>query len=341
MVSIIVPVYNVEQYIATCLDSALKQDYNDFELIIIDDGSQDKSAYISETYVKDNEKVTVIHKHNKGLSSARNVGLDICQGDFIFFLDSDDFISRDALKTTVDYIIHTNVDIVAFPFYINEIDKFFGSKTKSVRRLLNKEVEIVSSVDVLNRFDTFWEYPLIVAWNKLYRKRIFETIRFSEGVFHEDEYAIIDILKSCGNICCITTPLYYYVLSPNSIMRNASFAQNEKKTKDYINMCYLRALKFKELKIKRQEYLSYIEYIGSYIKSYRKLKNTPSNKDYFNTQNQRMRAILKDDCFKSQSSTKSTLLLYFFIFFPYISSVLLLFKQDFIMPLVRALIRKS
>ena len=118
--SIIIPVYNVEKYLDRCLESVLKQEFNDYEIILVDDGSTDTSSYICDSY-KQSEKVTVIHKDNGGLSSARNCGLDISKGEYIFFVDSDDYICPGTLKILYDNLSRTNVDVIKFNYIFRTI----------------------------------------------------------------------------------------------------------------------------------------------------------------------------------------------------------------------------
>ena len=127
--SIIIPVYNVEKYLDRCLESVLKQEFNDYEIILVDDGSTDTSSYICDSY-KQSEKVTVIHKDNGGLSSARNCGLDISKGEYIFFVDSDDYICPGTLKILYDNLSRTNVDVIKFNYILQPSGKVINSILK-------------------------------------------------------------------------------------------------------------------------------------------------------------------------------------------------------------------
>ena len=182
--------------------------------------------------------------------------------------------------------------------------------------MLPENQELIRGRDILAHFNTRWEEVLIVAWNKLYKKKIFNKLRFVEGVYHEDEYSIVDILNAADNVCCIQKPLYHYVLSDNSIMRNCKESVNEKKTMDYINMCFLRAEKFRELGYEEQEYISIIEYIGALLDKYHVLCKTRNNKDFMKIQRSRMKQIRKDQRFRKKSTFKNRVLVMAIIICP-------------------------
>lgn len=117
LVSVIVPVYNVEKYLARCLDSIINQTYTNLEIILVDDGSKDSSGQICDEYAAKDQRIKVIHKQNGGLSSARNAGLDIASGSYIEFVDSDDWIDKDTVKENLELIINENSNVVFFNHY--------------------------------------------------------------------------------------------------------------------------------------------------------------------------------------------------------------------------------
>lgn len=198
MFSVIVPVYNVEQYLDKCLASILGQTYKDFECIIVDDGSPDNSnVIIIDKYVKLDERFKVLHQKNMGLSAARNAGLAIAQGDYIVFVDSDDHISNEYLEKFALKIANTDADIV--------ICGFIEVRTNSQETVYFNE----PSTEVIKQNILADIWPSY-AWNKCYKKYLFENIRFPVGKIFEDLLTIPELCLSAKKIVCIPDKLYYY-----------------------------------------------------------------------------------------------------------------------------------
>ena len=212
LVSVIIPIHNVEKYLGKCIESVTKQTYSNLEIILVDDESPDSCGKICDEWAKKDDRIIVIHKKNGGLSSARNAGIDICKGDYILFIDSDDYIELDMIEKMYKKIIDTSSDICICNYlweYPNKIKKkTFSDKT------------IVVNND--NIYDFLYnEYALltIVSWNKLYKKQLFENIRFPEGRIHEDQYVICDILEHTEKMVYILDEYFYhYVQRDGSIM---------------------------------------------------------------------------------------------------------------------------
>ncbi len=214
MISIIVPVYNVEIYIKECLDSILAQTIRDFELILIDDGSTDYSGRICNEYKEKDSRVKVFHKENGGLSSARNKGLDEAKGEYICFIDSDDTIREDYLEKLYDAITSARSDMA---FCDIDAQKLSGE--------LNYNHSFKMTAKESRRWlydDRTREYVLmVVAWNKIYTSRIFEDIRYPVGRLHEDEFVIGLILSKCSNISFVPEKLYFYRNNESGITSEA------------------------------------------------------------------------------------------------------------------------
>lgn len=216
LVSVIVPVYNVEKYVSKCIETILEQTYKNFELILVDDGSPDKSGEICERYAATDNRIKVIHRENGGLSAARNSGLNIAQGDYILFVDSDDFINIHTLEITVASCIKNDCDICIFSFLETE-DHNYAHDTP-----VSDDCKVYESDHL---FENYFQYPFICTicscWNKLYKAHIFKTLRFPEDVAKCEDAAIrFHILFQAKKICVLDEHLYYYYLSPNSIMRS-------------------------------------------------------------------------------------------------------------------------
>ena len=225
-VSIIVPIYKVEAYLPRCIDSLLTQSFPDLEIILVDDGSPDGCGNICETYAKKDCRIRVIHKPNGGLSDARNAGLDIATGDYVYFVDSDDWIGSDAIAALMAQM-KDDVDIV------------MGSSV-DVREENDNLVETAHSIPLgtlkhLNRLEAMKDNLLHgwAAWNKLYRRSLFHAIRFPVGMINEDEAILLHILAQCNHIVQLGHPTYYYFLRANSIT-TSSFSE---KKMDWFHNC--------------------------------------------------------------------------------------------------------
>ena len=197
MFSVIVPVYNVEQYLDKCLASILGQTYKDFECIVVDDGSTDNSSAIIDKYVKQDQRFKVLHQKNMEPSAARNAGLAIAQGDYIAFVDSDDYISNEYLEKFALKIANTDADIV-----ICGVIEVLTNSQKTVC-FQAPSTEVIKQ----NILADIWpSYP----WNKCYKKYLFENIRFPVGKIFEDVLTIPELCLSGEKIVCIPDKLYYY-----------------------------------------------------------------------------------------------------------------------------------
>lgn len=212
VVSVIIPAYNAEKYIAFCLDSIISQTHKNLEIIVVDDGSTDNTGKICDEYSAKDSRIKVIHQKNKGLSGARNAALDIMSGEYVTFVDSDDFISADYTKRLLELCIENNSQISA-------CHAFDVSNHKIIQPDINHSEQTVSALKLLeNTFILQPYYDTVIS--KLFHNSIFREIRFPVGIIHEDSYIIFDLIEKSQNITFTTEHLYYYYLSPNSIMRS-------------------------------------------------------------------------------------------------------------------------
>lgn len=214
LISVIVPVYNVETYLSECVDSILSQTFNDFELILVDDGSPDNCPRMCDEFATKDNRIIVIHKENGGLSSARNAGLDYIfehsNSKFITFIDSDDYVDRNFLKILLEKIEDCDLCICSVePFSYENSAPLNIEKPKQINGLFNNVDIWDESINALLRS---------IAVNKLYSRHIFENIRYPIGKIHEDDFVIHHILNECNLIRIIPDCLYYYRLRGGSIM---------------------------------------------------------------------------------------------------------------------------
>lgn len=238
MISVIVPVYCVEQYLQKCIDSILNQTYRDFEVILIDDGSPDECGKICDSYANKDARVKVIHTDNHGLSAARNVGLSESQGDVICFIDSDDWIDPTMLEVMESKMNEADADICVCGFWFeNDVtrkeysfDYSLCSSNTALKTLVNEKLN--GNV-----------------WNKLYRRKLFfecdsdksnylkdKLIRFPEGKNYEDYYILHRLIKNANKVVTLTESLYHYRLREDSITKTYS----AKNLLDYADAHFVR-----------------------------------------------------------------------------------------------------
>ena len=219
-ISIIVPVYNVEKYLNKCIESILNQTFNKFELILVNDGSTDKCGEICDQYKKHDSRIKVIHKQNGGLSSARNAGLEIACGKYIGFIDSDDWIDFSMYDTLYKLAKEYDADIVQCNFTKAYDDN--DIKIDSYEDVKNKDVRIIDKNKALSNLMGDQEICVqsVVSWNKLYKKKLFNNIRFPKGKIHEDEFTTYKLFDKCEKIVLTNEKLYFYRQTPNSIMNS-------------------------------------------------------------------------------------------------------------------------
>ena len=217
MISVIVPVYNVEKYLQECLDSIQNQTYSDIEVILVNDGSTDKSKEICGKYCKQDNRFQLLNQENQGLSAARNSGVAASTGEFIAFVDSDDIILPNYLETLMHYMLE-DVDIVESQFTISK-EEFLAESYKELTILFegnSQEAVKIFPKHVLN----------VNAVTKLYRRSIVEAVPYIDGVIFEDVYCGIGMLKYIRKIIKIDYKGYYYRQRQASIMHRTFTSKN-------------------------------------------------------------------------------------------------------------------
>jgi len=210
--SIIVPVYNAGKYLKTCVDSILKQTFQDFELLLIDDGSMDSSSFICDEYGEQDARVVVVHKRNGGVASARNKGMEIAKGDLIAFVDADDMIDPDMYKVLIDALDRTGADAAACTFSIKPKDGGVWHDNISKLFVFEGTEEIYQS---MTRKEQSIEGYI---WNKVYKRNILENVRFrTEIAMVSDAVYSWEIFKNVKKVCYIDLPMYQYRITPTGI----------------------------------------------------------------------------------------------------------------------------
>lgn len=226
-ISIIVPVYNVQEYLAGCLESILAQTFQDFEVICVDDGSTDESGSIAEEYAQKESRIHVIHQKNKGLSGARNTGLDKAKGKYVAFCDSDDYYHPEFLERMHEALETSGADVAGcqlMPTKQKYTGHFPSFKDKTVPvQIFNHPIKTFLSTDKIRTG----------VHIKLYRRSSLSDLKFIEGIYFEDVPFTTVLMMEIKQFALINLPLYYYYKNPNSIMRT-SF--NLRKVESYVRL---------------------------------------------------------------------------------------------------------
>lgn len=209
LISVVVPVYNIRDYVRKCLESIIRQSYKNLEIIVVDDGSMDGSGEVCDKFAKIDSRVRVVHQENGGLSSARNAGLKKAKGEFVCFIDGDDYIRKDFVLDLYSATRDNNADVAVCGF--------------------NKEIpreEVLSGREATARLLIEQENLEIVAWNKLYKKSLFDEggIKYPEGEKHEDSLTTYKLLSSANRVVYVPKALYVYVERGGSIMDSVEVA---------------------------------------------------------------------------------------------------------------------
>ncbi len=210
-ISVIIPVYNVQEYLEECLQSVVAQTLRPRELLLVNDGSTDRSRAICASFAEKHSWIRLIDQENQGQSAARNTGLDHATGDYIAFIDSDDHVSEHMLATLREKMNGTGADMVKCGAY--KFDEYSISEWRGIE---GKEMILSEKKDF---FQAFFEKKIINnVWNALYRKELFEDVRFISGKIMEDNFITPQLLVRCNKVVIIPDHLYYYRQRPGATM---------------------------------------------------------------------------------------------------------------------------
>lgn len=216
LISVIVPIYNVEKYLKRCIDSIIEQTYTNLEIILVDDESPDNCGKICDEYAKKDKRIIVIHKKNGGLSDARNRGLQEAKGKYVGFVDSDDYISKNMYKVLYTNMKENNADISICNFSLVD-DNGIEYKNK---KQINNEIKLYGKMEAMENLLIEKDYTNH-AWNKLYNKKLFEDgkIQYPKGKIWEDIATTYLLFENANKVVYQNISLYYYVQRDNSIMK--------------------------------------------------------------------------------------------------------------------------
>lgn len=252
LISVIVPVYKVEKYLRNCIESVQRQTYYNWELILVDDGSPDQCPQMCEEYASLDKRIKVIHKENGRVAKARNAALRVAKGDYITFLDGDDYLHKDYLKIMLGIITSKQGDIVQCGFVRGEAKEF-------------PEVKITEKITMYDNHTIFLnQMAKIVVWGKLYKRNIFDGRFVTEDKFFEDDFTTWKWYYAAKKIAVTNVPLYYYMDNQQSTM-----AMHAKKPNwDFLDAYYERINFFIGTKEEDLEHCSRMQLCKSMVLSY-------------------------------------------------------------------------
>lgn len=294
LISIIVPIYNVERYFRRCIDSIINQTYKNLEIILVDDGSPDACPKLCDEYSKIDKRIKVIHKKNGGLSDARNVGIDICKGNYITFVDSDDWIEKDMIEQLYSLINKFSADISICNFLRTSDEKMKIFNKNEKIKCYNK----YEAIRELLKGHKIQDY----AWNKMYKKEVFYNIRYPKGRNMEDKGTTYKTFLLSTRIVTTSNCYYYYFDRSDSIINRINY----KLLDDEINLCAERYEILKKLYPNMKENYKYIySYLVKW--TYTALKN--NDKDLYKLMYKNFDLINRKFYFVNLKTTIKTLLI--------------------------------
>lgn len=312
-ISVVVPVYNVELYLEKCVNSIINQKYRNLEIILVDDGSPDNSGKICDSFLEKDNRIKVIHKSNGGLSDARNAGIDIATGDFITFVDSDDWIEQDIYYNAMKKNKKNDSDIIVFG-----IQRDYDDGKKVISKL--EKEEILTNVEGLIYLNSFKNIDLS-SCNKIYKKELFDNIRFPINKKCEDYYIMFKLFDISQKILLISDVGYHYFQRTGSIANNA-----------VVNLDYIYAsekqLKYFEKKYPELLYIAETDYAFANMALFNfsisnNLKNKEQRKLFKINSKKYKKSLIKNQYIKKSKKIRYIL----FICLPFLYATLIKIKK--------------
>ncbi len=270
LISVIVPVYEVEAYLENCIRSILNQTYENLQIILVDDGSPDTCGEICDGYAKKDSRITVIHKENGGVSDARNAGLDVAEGDYIAFVDADDYIHPQMFQVLLDNLQKYGADISGCLFRsVYDLNTGYGNA--------GNHISIYTNTEALDNLYGSLYIPTVVMWNKLYKRTLFREIRFPCGKIHEDEFTMYRLLYQC-EIIVFTDALLYCYLRRKSGITGRSFNIHKTAVIQAHEECFKFLYGHNEMPLFGK---AFNRYLNTLISNYYKIKRSKAADKFF------------------------------------------------------------
>lgn len=261
-ISVIVPVYNTEDYLERCIRSIMEQTYKNLEIVVVNDGSTDRSLNVLESLRKEDDRIIIINQGNMGVSKARNKGLDYATGEFITFVDSDDFIEKDMYEIMVNHLIEEDADLC-------RIKAFIYNREGDIEEI-SKERNIFTYNTELEIMNVYLQNELKIAvWDKMFRKNAVEKIRFDASLFNEDAAYVWEACLNSRKVVMDTKQLYHHIKRPNNSLTSAPFSENNLTLYSYCKENYDKLMNEYEGK-EQQAYLFYFNGLFHLLKVYKR-----------------------------------------------------------------------
>lgn len=280
LISVIVPIYNVETYLDECVNSIVNQTYTNLEIILVDDGSPDNCPAMCDKWKEKDNRIKVIHKENGGLSDARNAGLEIATGEYIGFVDSDDWIEEDMYEKLYASLIEENADVCACGLIYNYSDRVVKNKALNIKG---------SGIEIYKYLYDDTKY-IVAAWNKLYKKQCWNELKFPKGKICEDAFTTYMIIHNANRIIQIEDSLYHYRIRENSIM-TSNFKKSKMDEEEAWRVNYQFMKKYYP-EVAQKAFDFYLQKVNMLIHTIK-----GADKEIFNKEYLYLKDILKRNCF--------------------------------------------
>lgn len=255
LVSVIIPIYKAEKYIEKCISCVRNQTYSNLEIILIEDGSPDRSGEICDALAKQDERIKVVHKENGGAATARNAGLDIMTGEYVAFVDADDYMELDYIETLYQTLSSHNAQVAICNF--KTVDEqgnaiAIDALHDELEEHVDKEVRTFSGNEIiLQDLQGHWEH--VAPWGKLYQADLFEGVRYPKWIAYEDEQVFIKVFDKVQTVAKGNAKLYYYVQHAGSLM-NSAYSERHRAT--YLEMWRERIAFYRDEEPRHKELLN-------------------------------------------------------------------------------------
>lgn len=260
LISVVVPIYNVEQYLDRCIESIVSQTYTKLEIILVDDGSPDNCPKMCDEWAKKDKRIKVIHKENGGLSDARNAGIDISKGEYITFVDSDDYVENNYVEFLYQNLVTYDADISMGKQYVRYPNKTVNTSTN--------KVHVLNAHDCFDKL-LYGEDFDVSAWAKLYKTNLFNNVRFPEGRVFEDSATTYKLIDKSKIVVLNSKPIYNYIIRKSSISNNTFSNKKMDLIISTKEMCNYIVQKYPDLKsgCERRIMYSYLSTLTQLVKS--------------------------------------------------------------------------
>ena len=266
MITVIIPIYNIEQYLAQCLNSIVNQTYQNIQVILVDDGSTDSSSRISDEYAEQDSRICVIHKKNEGLVSARKTGLEKATGEYVVYVDGDDWIELNAIEHMADAIERTKADIVLYDHYENNGESQTVVKNNAKEGLYDKDKLLRHIYPHMISGESFFEWQIFPAvWDMIIRRELLEQCQYDVDntvTMGEDASCKYPCLLLADTVCIERKAFYHYRQTQNSMIKQIPDAYTERKRMKALNECAVKTLSsLTGIFDIRKQWLSYMLFI--------------------------------------------------------------------------------